>query len=266
MPAIYAHKMFGERVISCLSRERYPEIFAHCDAFALGLHGPDVLFYYQPLHKNKINTLGNAMHESSAAPFFARARDIIQSASNPQACRAYLYGFVCHFCLDSVCHPIVSDLMKRYQLTHTAVEAALERNLLLADGLDPSRAKIFLHIQSTPETIDAVSAVCGVPKKQAEKAIRSMRFCSELLRAPGSVKRNIIRGALRLTRKNSILDMMLLPSAPSSYTEIGNILSAQFSAALPKARSLLANLRAFLDGTQALDRRFSTNYESEERI
>ena len=93
-----------------------------------------------------------------------------------------------------------------------------------------------------------------------------MRFYSELLRAPGSVKRSIIRGALRLTRKNSILDMMLLPSAPSSYTEIGNILSEQFSAALPKARSLLANLRAFLDGTQALDRRFSTNYESEEQI
>ena len=79
MPAIYAHKMFGERILSCLSRERFPEIFAHPEAFALGLHGPDVLFYYRPLHKNPVSAKGDAMHEASAAPFFARARDIIKN-------------------------------------------------------------------------------------------------------------------------------------------------------------------------------------------
>ena len=266
MPAIYAHKMFGERILSCLSRERFPEIFAHPEAFALGLHGPDVLFYYRPLQKNPVSDKGNAMHEASAAPFFTRARDIIKNTPQEQACRAYLYGFVCHFCLDSVCHPTVAELMARYSLTHTAVEAALERSMLLADGVSPTRTKLATHIQATPETIAAVSLVCGVTPAQAKKAIRSMRFYSGLLRAANPVKRGIVRSALRLAHKKSILDMMLLPTAPPSYADIGEALSLKFTAALPKAKALLLNLRAFLDGTEALDGRFSTNYESEEQL
>ena len=93
-----------------------------------------------------------------------------------------------------------------------------------------------------------------------------MRFYSGLLRAANPVKRGIVRGALRLAHKKSILDMMLLPTAPPSYADIGEALSLKFTAALPKAKALLLNLRAFLDGTEALDGRFSTNYESEEQL
>ena len=37
MPAIYAHRMFGERVVSGLSRARFFEIFQYPEAYALGL-------------------------------------------------------------------------------------------------------------------------------------------------------------------------------------------------------------------------------------
>ena len=54
MPAIYAHRMFGERVVSGLSRARFFEIFQYPEAYALGLHGPDLLFYYRPLYGNAV--------------------------------------------------------------------------------------------------------------------------------------------------------------------------------------------------------------------
>lgn len=51
MPAIYAHRAFGEDLKKRLPPERFAEVFAHPDCFALGLHGPDTLFYFHPLGK-----------------------------------------------------------------------------------------------------------------------------------------------------------------------------------------------------------------------
>ena len=73
MPATYAHKKFG-REIAALSGEQFPEIAAHEKAFALGLHGPDPLFYYKPLKKNAVKKKGDLLHEERAADFFTAAR------------------------------------------------------------------------------------------------------------------------------------------------------------------------------------------------
>ena len=150
MPAIYAHRMFGERVVSGLSRARFFEIFQYPEAYALGLHGPDLLFYYRPLYGNDVRRRGEAMHAQSAAPFFTRARHIVRKSDNAAADRAYLYGFACHFCLDSACQPVVDALMRRCSLTHAAVETAFDRTLLLDDGIDPVRADLTGHLRATP--------------------------------------------------------------------------------------------------------------------
>ena len=57
MPAAYAHYVFGKKVFQELSGTEKEIIRNGEDAFLLGLHGPDLLFYYFPLCKNRINLL-----------------------------------------------------------------------------------------------------------------------------------------------------------------------------------------------------------------
>ena len=70
MPAAYAHYVFGKKVFQELSGTEKEIIRKGEDAFLLGLHGPDLLFYYFPLCKNRINQQGVKLHKKIAAEFF----------------------------------------------------------------------------------------------------------------------------------------------------------------------------------------------------
>ena len=65
MPAIYAHRVFGEAVINTLSHALADKLLDHLPLFQMGLHGPDLLFYYQPLFKTPLGRLGNLLHGCS---------------------------------------------------------------------------------------------------------------------------------------------------------------------------------------------------------
>ena len=74
MPAAYAHYVFGKKVFQELSGTEKEIIRKGEDAFLLGLHGPDLLFYYFPLCKNRINQQGVKLHKKIAAEFFELGR------------------------------------------------------------------------------------------------------------------------------------------------------------------------------------------------
>ena len=266
MPAIYAHRAFGEEVRSRLPKEAFPEIFSCPDSYALGLHGPDTLFYYHPLSKNAVNGRGNAMHDASAASFFSAARAVREQRGRLPSDTAYLYGFICHFALDSVCHPEVDAQMRAHALSHTAVEAAFERHMLLKDGLDPVKAHIAGHIRASAENIAAVAAYCGVTDAQAEKSIRSMVRCSEVLRCPNGAKRALLSLELRIAGKRSVIGT-IVPAEPAPAGEAAAAaLMPCYARAADKACALLENYRAYLAGEAALEMRFASNYESEELL
>ena len=65
MPSTYAHYRMGQQVRSMLDGnekkivEKYPQLYL------IGLHGPDILFYYKPLKSNSINSIGYELHKHS---------------------------------------------------------------------------------------------------------------------------------------------------------------------------------------------------------
>ncbi len=266
MPAIYAHRAFGKDAAALLERGALSEIAACPASFALGLHGPDALFYFHPLTKNAVNLHGEALHSQSAAPFFTAARDLYRQRGARAADKAYLLGFVCHFALDSACHAEVAAQMERTALSHTAVEAAFERWMLLRDGLVPERAHIAGHLRATRENISALAAYCSVTERQAKKCIRSMVRNSRLLRAPNAVKRALLCAALRLAGSRSVIDMIVPAADTPAAVGAAKVLGACYESALKKAAELMENYSAFLAGEAELDGRFSSNYESEELL
>ena len=265
MPAIYAHRAFGEDVKRLLPPAHFPEIHAHPDCFRQGLHGPDTLFYFHPLGKNAVNGRGYAMHDLPASPFFTEAAGTLRARGDLAADRAYLYGFVCHFALDSVCHPEVAAQMEKHSLSHTAVEAAFDRSMLQRDGLPPLKTNVAAHLSPTHDAASAVAAYCHVTQRQALACIRSMIRSSRLLRAPNAFRRALLHAALRLAGSRSVIDM-ILPAADLPVHADGNAaLAACYERALGKAASLLENYRLFLAGEAPLDTRFDSDYASEER-
>ncbi len=156
MPATYAHYIFGKKVYAKLPKEEKQRIFQEKDAFLLGLHGPDLLFYYYPIGKNKINQHGVWLHKEFAADFFNRGRTFYRKRQDA-ALRAYLYGFLCHFVLDNECHPFVNYYAEEKDIGHLTIETEFDRYLMELDGHDPLVYLPIHHLISRAHTREQIA-------------------------------------------------------------------------------------------------------------
>ena len=58
MPTTYAHYRFGKEVTEALPRGLQNTIEYHRDLYDIGLHGPDILFYYKALKATRLISRG----------------------------------------------------------------------------------------------------------------------------------------------------------------------------------------------------------------
>ena len=56
MPSTYAHRRFGADVLVQLPRELREKITPYRPLYDMGLHGPDLMFYYRALQSNPGDT------------------------------------------------------------------------------------------------------------------------------------------------------------------------------------------------------------------
>ena len=55
MPSTYAHYRIGQEVYGKLEGEPKKIIEKYKELYDIGLHGPDILFYYKPLYEHPVN-------------------------------------------------------------------------------------------------------------------------------------------------------------------------------------------------------------------
>ena len=109
MPTTYAHDRFGREVYEQLPANLKKIIRENKKLYLIGLHGPDIFFYYHPFSKNRVSDYGTLLHEQTASVLFEdEVKKYQQSPS--EAMEAYLLGFACHYLLDSTCHPYIGNL------------------------------------------------------------------------------------------------------------------------------------------------------------
>ncbi len=135
MPTTYAHDYFGKRVYKHLPHEVKQIIRENVDLYRIGLHGPDILFYFM-LSKNPVTSHGVKMHNERADFFFEKNIAKIRKGGD-QMLLAYILGFACHYMLDSACHPYINDLADKKVISHTLLEKEFDRYLMEATGKDP---------------------------------------------------------------------------------------------------------------------------------
>lgn len=142
MPSIYAHSRFGEAAAKLLPEQLRLPVQRFRRLYEVGCYGPDIFFFYQPIFKTKMGALGSAYHKKSGKEFFENAAASLRE--NPsEGGRAYLFGVLCHYALDSVCHPFIKEKSESGIPGHVELETEFDRHLLTEDGRLPA------HLQNT---------------------------------------------------------------------------------------------------------------------
>ena len=263
MPTTYTHYRFGKDVLQDLPDTIQKTIMNNRAQFDIGLHGPDLLFYYNPLSKNEVSEIGYRMHDESGNVFFSKAAEILkQMAGDTSASLAYIYGFICHFALDSICHPYVEELDEKGPISHSEIEAEFDRVLLEKDGFQPLSQKVTGHITWKKETICAIAPFFPqVTKKQIKLTLQSMKFFLDILVAPNGMKRNLINGVLKISGNYEKLHTLLMNIEPNPKCAISNQrLMELYKESIPLAISLIQNFDAYLQDSISLDHAFKHTF------
>ena len=231
MPSTYAHYRLGQQVRQALSGPQREAVEAWPALYLIGLHGPDILFYYHPLSSHPVKAVGHLLHGRPGRGFFRHACQVIRESQRPEAALAYAYGVLNHFALDMTCHPYVNGTAAAGDLTHTKIEVEFDRSLMVADGLDPVTYDQTGHIQATLENAEVIAPFYPVvTDRQVRKALDSMVFYHHLLMARTAGKRRLLTAALRAAGPGQGLeDLVICPDGdPSCFRCISGTVYGNF--------------------------------------
>ena len=258
MPAIYAHQRFGEVVYDRLPETVKGRIDPYRDLFDIGLQGPDIFFYHDPIHWGTFPQYGNRLHGMSGHAFFrmalnrygshygwirptgdrtAQEESVEASEKKAMATRVYLYGVICHYALDSVCHPYINEVDTTGITTHAELEGDFDRHIIEMEGKDPVREDVSRGIRPSARAAKAIEVV--YPEADAEVVLASLRRCvlfQRLLLCKSDAKRNFIYWALhKLGKYRSLKPHIMSPEPDPNCAEAIPHLDGLFEESVPLA-------------------------------
>ena len=262
MPTTFTHDVFGKEVFSRLSEELKQTIRQGKDLYRIGLHGPDIFFYYHPLVRGKVYQIGHTMHYEEARGFFERSAEEYRKHPDPQLA-SYLLGFGCHFILDSRCHPYVWSFEKEKGVSHAEIETELDRYFMIRE-----HRRLFWFcpagvLNPTPENRQVIARVFPeAGAKAVLHALKGQKMFDRLLVCRHPWKEKLILGGMKLLGCYEPLEgqVMRRDSNPICRESTEHLLEL-YANALEEAPAVLENLYGCLKGTETLTERFDRNYE-----
>ncbi len=266
MPSTYAHYVLGRDLLRRYSDDVRSVLRNNLKIYQIGLHGPDILFYYKPLTKNPIRKLGSDLHDRPACEFFKNAVSVANSAETEAERNrrlAYALGFVGHFALDSMCHGYVEKKLSVSGVTHTEIEVEFDRYLMVNDGLNPITHHLTGHIHPTDENARIFSLFYdGVSQKEAKTAIRSFVTYNGLLVAPNDAKRLLIYSVLAASGNYKGMHGMVVNKKPNPKCRDSNLrLEKLMRKAEELCLTLSDNLLNYANGGEELLPWFGKTFE-----
>lgn len=264
MPTTYAHYSFGQKVSQVVG-EREGKIIADCpELFNFGLHGPDLLFYYNALSKNPVNQLGSRLHELPGRFFFENAARVIRAQERKEAFYAYAYGFICHFVLDVRCHGYINEKIEASGITHAEIEAELDRELMVGDGLNPVSHKVTGHLVPSVENARVIQEFFpNIDEKQIYKTMKDMVFYLDMLTAPSRAKRSMIYTLLRASGHYESMHGLIINYEKNPQCEDSTEkLLLLYQDAVKLAVQLIAEFEAYVEEQTPLQGIYQYNFSS----
>ena len=264
MPSTYAHFRMGQEVRKALNGEEKSVVKKHPQLFLIGLHGPDILFYYNPLVSNRINRIGYETHRRAGKDFFERAAGVVKRHPENNAYLSYVYGAICHFALDVTCHGYIDEKIAASGISHTEIEVEFDRMLMERDGYDPVLHKLTNHIAPSAKNAVIIRQFFdGVSGEQIRRALKSMIFHNNLLIAPSGGKRLFINTLLTVTGNyKEMHGLVVNPDGNPECDDSTERLWSLYQEARGLAASLIHEYRGYLDGSARLNPIYNYSFGS----
>jgi len=165
MPSSMTHTYFGLDVFNKLNNNTKDTIKNIFEYFKTFCQGPDVFYFYHLFigKKSKIvSELGSLIHKKDSRKFFLNLVHYINdnNLKSNSSVMSFLYGYMCHYFLDTVCHPFIfyktgkfkinDPTTYKYNTLHADMEFFIDRYLIYnRENIDPSKYKIhkkFLNV------------------------------------------------------------------------------------------------------------------------
>lgn len=265
MPAVYAHYVFGRNVYRQLPEEVRRTVHAHRKHFVTGFQGPDILFFYKFYEKNAVNQTGYRMHEELVSGLIDRVRAGMKEAGigRDSAQGAYLLGFLCHFMLDSACHPYVNQMMEELSLRHVYIETEFEKFMLEREGHDPDTYPVhqILERNAVPGE-DLTLFYEGVTGPQITSAIRQMALIKRTLTPGTARKQAAIRALMQKAGVYETHAEQVMWSGADPKCAVSNEgLLARLEAAVPEAAEMVTWLWEHMEDDEPVPERLRRDFE-----
>ena len=261
MPSTYAHRIFGDAAFNRLSAETAEIVRANREFFAMGLHGPDILFYHRPLLYGRVNRLGRNMHKEKGSRFFSDARSLVRESRRPDAALAYLFGFICHFTLDSLCHPYINRWEEKTGVPHVEIETEFDKALLREAGEDPWTYDVAGHLEPGGESARVIGELLGIDSRDAYTAVADMKKYCRFFTVRNPLIRNIVFFFLKISGlSHGIRGMFLNEADNPACAESSRVLKEKLNDAVQTAAELMENYAAFCREEEPLREEFERTY------
>lgn len=263
MPCAYAHKRFGDEVLRGLPREKRQDIMSFRELYDIGLHGPDVLFYHSPVIPDRVTRIGHGTHNISGEQVFSEAAKVLAAHPEPMY-RAYVWGYLCHFALDCVCHGYVNRFAKERGVSHNEIEMEFDRYLTVMDGRDPLRHDTAAHIVPSRRNAAVIAAFyAGIEPRDALRSLKSMKLCLRTLLAPDMLKRRALLTAFRASGKYKDMAGLIMSLEPNPVCkESSQRLFELYKMAAPLARKLITEFDLVSEGKLQPDKHLAMDFLS----
>lgn len=231
-------------------------------AYRIGLHGPDVLFYYKPFKKNAVSDQGTRMHQEPASVIFRHCKELLAEDGDPKLL-AYTLGFICHFMLDSTCHPYISRYMKETGARHDELETDFDRVLMEVDNKDPFRYRPGSFIRLEDRLLKIMEKVFfPVTAREIAYALWGMRFFTGVVVRPTAMGRKTLFTAMKLIRVyDSMQGRVIRRKRSQRCIESSRELLELFRLAVPETVTVIEDFYRTLGEPDYICCRFERNFE-----
>lgn len=251
MPNIYAHYRFGVALLPLLPADVRRTIQRFRRLYDVGLHGPDIFYFCI----GSSARLGSKFHRQTGQEFFQRVCRTVR-LERSEASLSYLYGVLIHYCLDSMCHPLVHE--REGTATHQQIETEFDRFLLEKDGRVPPQCQDFSHhLKLTQGECETVAKFYPPATRQTvQMGVRNMASVTRILAAPDGARRKLVEGGIRLFAPKH-QGMLMTDGADPACAELDAPLEALYEKAIGAFPEMFNQLQAHLTYSAPLEGDFT---------
>lgn len=260
MPSHYTHYRFGTAVLATLPADTRRSIQRFRRLYDVGLHGPDLFYYCNPLTQQSVAALGAKYHEQTGKAFFTRVCRMVR-LERSEASTAYLYGALCHYVLDSVLYPAVARAAQETGVTHLELEAEFERYLLECDHkLPPNGKRLTAHLKLTDGECDTVAKFYppATPKTIRSALASSVRAIRRMTATEGA-GRVVLEKSLAIFGKRS-RGLLLRAKPDTRCARMNEPLMEHYSQALELFPVYLDQIHAHMTYNAPLEAEFDQSF------